>query len=149
MFQTLRLDYARPGHHERRVSREDKAKACYYDVYEPSAPMAMLEQGKKELLDFAADMLTSLVVEEDKFYEGLTDGPSGSGLRYFARLDIGVLLDRETGRFSYWLNEVERGHCTGLFSEVTPGLVDSLAPTLVVYWEQALSTKQQKQGADD
>jgi hypothetical protein len=48
-----------------------------------------------------------------------------SGLRVFCRLDISVFRERETGKHSFFVNEITRSHGTALFVEwITHGLTD-------------------------
>jgi hypothetical protein len=107
----------------------------------------LIELGKKELLDFASAVLIGLAEKEEEQYQGSVGAPPCSGLRLFARLDVGVLQNQTNGKWSFWLNEVKCGHCTGVFSFSSCGAVDRWAPTLVHLWEQVLSEKRQESGA--
>jgi hypothetical protein len=132
----------RPGRYNRKVSQKDRREGQYYNVYEPAAPAALLESGKQELLCFASAMLRALVKKEEEQHSA---SPC-SGLRWFARLDISIAIlhNGENEKLSFWLNDVECGPCTRLFSKsVASGTVDRLAPTLVHLWEMIILGKRQ------
>lgn len=93
-------------------------------------------------------MLGRLVEKEEELFRGISDAPDRSGLRWFARIDIGVLFDRRSGRFSYWLNEIERGHCTGLFSILKTESGASMPPELVLLWQEVILDRRVEKGLD-
>jgi hypothetical protein len=92
-------------------------------------------------------MLHRLVEMEEELFERISGAP-GSGLRWFARLDIGVLHDQKSGRFSYWMNEIERGHCTGLFSTLNGATWASMPPELVLLWQEVILDRRVKKDLD-
>jgi hypothetical protein len=72
-----------------------------------------LEQRKDaiaELHDFAL-----------KTYHAIVDD-SQSSLHFMCRLDIGVMMNQETQRLEYFVNELERGVAICLFGIINDGL---------------------------
>lgn len=61
---------------------------------------------------YALRMLSKLIAAEE--YIGTQD----SGLRVFTRFDISVFSTAPSGEYHFVLNEVERGHCVGLFARM-------------------------------
>jgi hypothetical protein len=130
----------RPGHHENPLTPADKKADKYYDAFEAGAPHKLLQKGKAELRKFAQTTLQELIRLEEEFYRrsNISWVPKSSGLRWLARLDIAFLYDVEARKFQYWVNELERGHSTCLFSKMVHSKTNALAPTFVHFLEQIL-----------
>ena len=140
---TLIISQPRPGKYNRKVSQNAKHDRQCYDVYEPAAATGFLKSGKEELLGFASAMLRGLVEKEEQQHQV----SPFSGLPQFARLDIGILRNRQNEKFSFWLNDVQCGHCTSMFSKsAAHGTVDRLAPILVHLLEEVVLDKRQDIG---
>jgi hypothetical protein len=123
----------RPGKYNRKVSQKDRHDGRCNDIYDPAAPTRFLESGKEELLGFASAMLGGLVEKEQQY-----QASPFSGLPWFARLDIGILQNHKDDKFSFWLNDVQCGHCSSMF-----GTGDRLAPILVHLLEEVILDKRQ------
>jgi hypothetical protein len=65
---------------------------------------------QKELEDFAL-----------RTYNAIVDN-SQSSLRFMCRLDIGVMMNPNTQRLEYFINELERGTLICLFSVISDGM---------------------------
>ena len=66
------------------------------------------QEAKDELRDFA-----------ERTYDALMSEQPGSSLSFMCRLDIGVMLNQETKKFEYFVNEVERGNLICIFGMIT------------------------------
>lgn len=92
-----------------------------------------------QLEAYAKAMLLKLIELEEGSRGRLNGGPCRSGLRYMARMDVGIVCNASTGELSYWLNDIERGHCTGMFSKIDWDGFMEWAPTMIWMWENTIS----------
>lgn len=97
--------------------------------------------GEMELQNYAKNTLLRVIEQEegDESRRRMNGGPCESGLRHMARLDIGIIYNLNTRKFSFWLNEIERGHCTGLWSKVNWEGFLRFGPTMVLMWENMIT----------
>ncbi|RXW13651.1 hypothetical protein EST38_g12202 [Candolleomyces aberdarensis] len=72
---------------------------------------SLMELGNEtgEFQAYVLNTLAKLIIHEEHVY-GVT-----SGLRLFARLDVGVYKDKRSGKFRYWVNEITRSHASSMF----------------------------------
>jgi hypothetical protein len=76
-------------------------------MYRRGGTREEIEKGLAELVKFAQDTYHSLLRIE---------GYNPSSLEQMCRLDISVMINPETARFEYFVNEVERGPLICLFA---------------------------------
>lgn len=72
---------------------------------------------EEQLRAFALTTYTALIEKEKEDFPS----PHQSSLELMCRLDIGVMMNSQTGRLDYFVNEVERGCLVCLFSSIGEG----------------------------
>ena len=81
------------------------------------------KQGKDEFETFVKKTYRALAVTEGNVFGGTTS------IRVFCRMDIGLMVDPQTHKLSYFVNEVERTLTTSLWSQADLVDIDSLGDT--------------------
>jgi hypothetical protein len=76
--------------------------------------MAQREASRKQLYDFARQTYQGLIDRERVNFKS----PSQSSIELICRLDVGIMRNESTGKWEYFVNEVERGFLVCLFGSL-------------------------------
>jgi hypothetical protein len=89
--------------------------------------MAQREASRKQLYDFAQQTYQGLIDRERVNFKS----PSQSSIELICRLDVGIMRNESTGKWEYFVNEVERGFLLCLFGSLGHSLMREAADEMM------------------